>query len=547
MTAGLRATPEIVAPHSDEGNTVKLSNPGQRRNPFQSWEFYLLAAILLVAALAHGINMFHFPYVEDDEGTYISQAWAVVHLGRLTYYYYLFDHAPLGWIQIAFWTIISGGFNTFGSAINSGRVLMLLMQIGSTFMLYRIARNISGRVTVAVIASLLFVLSPFGIYFHRRVLLDNIATFWMLLSIFALVGKRLSLKRVWVSAISLGISILSKEVTIFLVPAMWYLVFARADKSHRLLATLGWTLLLASVVSLYPLMAGINNELLPSGPLFTGTFPPRITLISMLAYQASRGKDAGIFSLQSGFWLTTKQWIQDEPMLVVAGSLCAILSVVMIKRHRLIGIMGLLSLSLWAFLARGGEILGFYLIPLLPLLALNAGIILGMAAEQVRLFVQRLAGRNKAVGQFIQPVLAILCIAGITGGYFSSNLGFQYNHFLLWNNSQADAQYQAIDWVEEHISRDSHIVIDMYMWPDLYENGYQYADYYWKVATDPSVGGKIFGNSWKNIDYIITTDQMLNDAKFSNLQIIEDAVAHSTIVAQFDTGNWPVIIRKVHK
>lgn len=533
--------------YSDEGSTVKLSTPGQRRNPFQNWEFYLIAGILLVAALAHGINMFHFPYLEDDEGTYISQAWAVVHLGRLAYYYYWYDHAPFGWIQIAFWTIISGGFNTFGSAIDSGRVLMLLMQIGSTFMLYRIARNVSGRVTVAVIASLLFALSPYGIYFHRRVLLDNIATFWMLLSILALVGKRLSLKRVWVSAVALGISMLSKEVTFVLVPVMWYLVFARADKSHRLLATLGWTVLLASVVSLYPLMAGINNELLPSGPLFSGTFPPRITLISILAYQASKGKDAGIFSLQSGFWLTTKQWISQDPLLVVVGTLCSVISVVMIKRQRLIGIMGLLSLSLWAFMARGGIVLVYYLLPLLPLLALNAGIILGMAVEKVRLFVQGLARGNKAVGLLIQLMLAIVCIAGITGGYFSSNLGFQYNHLLPWNNPQADAQYQAIVWVEEHIPHDSYLVIDMYMWPDLYENGYQHAHYYWKVATDPAIGGTIFGNSWKNIDYIITTNQMLNDAQFSNMKIIEDAVAHSTIVAQFDTGNWPVIIRKVHK
>ena len=537
--------PEIVAPHSDEGNTVKLSTPGKRQNPFLNWEFFLIVAILLVAALAHGINMFHFPYVEDDEGTYMSQAWAVVHLGRLAYYIYWYDHAPLGWIQIAFWTIISGGFNTFGSEINSGRVLMLLMQIGSTFMLYRIARNVSGRVTVAVVASLLFALSPYGIYFHRRVLLDNIATFWMLLTILALVGQRLSLKRVWLSAISLGISMLSKEVTVFLVPAMWYLVFVRADKSHRLLATIGWAALLASVVSMYPLMAGINNELFPAGTLLGGT-SPHLSLIGILEYQASLGKDAGIFSLQSGFWTVTKQWIADEPMLVVVGSLCAVLSVVMIKRQRLIGIMGLLSLSLWAFLARGGEVLYFYLIPLLPLLALNAAINLGIAAEKLRMFVQGFAGGNKAVGLFIQLVLAIVCIAGITGGYFYSNLGFQSNHFLLWNNSQADGQYQAISWVEEHIPHDSYMVIDMYMWPDLNEHGYEHAHYYWKVVADPATG-KIFGNSWKNIDYIITTTQMLNDAQFANLQIIKDAVAHSTIVAQFDTGNWPIIIRKVHK
>ena len=40
-----------------------------------------VAALLLVAILAHGVNMFGFPYYESDEGTYISQAWAVASLG----------------------------------------------------------------------------------------------------------------------------------------------------------------------------------------------------------------------------------------------------------------------------------------------------------------------------------------------------------------------------------------------------------------------------------------------------------------------------------
>ena len=132
-------------------------------------------------------------------------------------------------------------------------------------MLYCVARRISGSVTVAVLASLLFALSPYGIYFHRRVLLDNITTFWMLLSILLLVSRSLSLRRVWLSAVALGISILSKEVTIFLVPVLAYLVFYRADRSHRWFATIGWVALVSSIVSLYVLMAILKGELFPTG------------------------------------------------------------------------------------------------------------------------------------------------------------------------------------------------------------------------------------------------------------------------------------------
>ncbi len=188
-------------------------------------EWLLIAAILLAAALLHGINMFHFPYYEDDEGTYMSQAWAIVKEGLLAPYTYIYDHAPVGWILIALWTSLTGGFHTFGSVIDSGRVFMLLLQLGSTFMVYRIGRSLSNSVLVATIVVMLFALSPYGIYFHRRVLLDNITTFWMLLSILLLVSQRLSLKRVWLSATALGISVLSKELTIFLIPALAYLVY----------------------------------------------------------------------------------------------------------------------------------------------------------------------------------------------------------------------------------------------------------------------------------------------------------------------------------
>src|SRR5437660_7987904 len=71
----------------------------------QHWEWLLLATILIVVALLQGINMFHFPYFEDDEGTYMSQAWAIVKEGQLAPYTYWYDHAPAGWILIAAWVI----------------------------------------------------------------------------------------------------------------------------------------------------------------------------------------------------------------------------------------------------------------------------------------------------------------------------------------------------------------------------------------------------------------------------------------------------------
>ena len=137
-------------PFADDGLTVKVAIPSTT-NPLFKWETLLIIAVLLIAGLAHGINMFHFPYFENDEGTYMSQAWSVIYEGRLAPYTYWYDHAPVGWLQIAIWAILTGSFHTFGPIINSGRVLMLLIQLGSTLMLYYIARNISRSIILATL------------------------------------------------------------------------------------------------------------------------------------------------------------------------------------------------------------------------------------------------------------------------------------------------------------------------------------------------------------------------------------------------------------
>jgi 4-amino-4-deoxy-L-arabinose transferase-like glycosyltransferase len=550
ITSSLRAVVPSGVLHSlyplaDE-TTIKISTP-ERRRALPRWEVLLVVALLLIAALAHGLNMFNFPYYEDDEGTYMSQAWAVVNEGQLAPYTYWYDHAPAGWIQISAWTIVSGGFHMFGTAIESGRVFMLLMQLCSTFMLYCIARRISRSVPIAVMVSLLFALSPYGIYFHRRVLLDNITTFWMLLSILLLVLERLSLKRVWLSALALGISILSKEVTVFLVPAMAYLVFFRTDRSHRLLATVGWIVLVSSVISLYLLMATVKGELFPTGTLLGGT-APHVSFLGTLQFQTSRGKDGGFFDFHSGFWHLAQVWAKDDPVLVVGGSLCALLSLLAIKKQRLISIMGLLTLSLCYFLGRGGEVIGFYLVPLLPLLALNIGLLLGLLIEQLKSLLKSLTSIR--VARIMELVAVGLCVASIWLGYTSPDLGFDKNPFLLWNGSQAVAQRQAISWVLVHIPPKSTIVIDQYMWTDLhdqYQNNDVFAHYYWKVEQDPAIRDKVFHNDWHNIDYVVTTIQMLTDVQESHMTLVGAAIDHSTIIAHFESGGWPIEVRKVNK
>lgn len=190
---------------------------------------------------------------------------------------------------------MSQGFYTFGTPIDSGRVLMVVLHCWSTYLVFQIARTVSRSVLTAALASLLFGVSAYGIYYHRRVLLDNITTPWMLLSILMIVRAPLALSRVWISAVALGVSILSKELTVFLVPVLGAFVCMRAARSQRLFATLTWLFIVSALVSTYPLMALLKSEMFPAGTLLGGQ-AEHVSLIESLRYQAARGRDAGLLS-----------------------------------------------------------------------------------------------------------------------------------------------------------------------------------------------------------------------------------------------------------
>ncbi len=449
-------------------------------------ESLLVGAILLVTALAHGINMFHFPYYETDEGTYMSQAWAVVREARLAPYTYIYDHAPGGWLQIAGWVALTGGFERFGNTVESGRVLMLLFQVGSTLALYRIARSLTGSIAIATITTLLFALSAYGLLYHRRVLLDNIATFWMLIAVLALVSGRLSLGRVWLSAVALGISILSKEITLFLIPALALLTYHRAHRTQRAFATLGWLALVVSIFSGYLLLAILKNELFPPnyhavGSIVFGGTDPHVSLIETLRWQAGRNKDAGLLDLGSKFWQVAQVWLRDEPLLVVGGTVAAFVGVLLIRRERDAGILGLATCSLWLFLCRGGETLNFYLLPLLPLLALNIGFVLAILTRRWVVTggasARAPSARASSAWGRDPPSRYSACRA-CWQGTPAPTWGWRAARPLTAARRSAPcpgrgirrfAQQQAVDWIRRNIAPDAAIVIDNYAWTDLHD------------------------------------------------------------------------------
>ncbi len=510
-------------------------------------EHMWLAVLILSAGVAHGVNMLHFPYVESDEGTYASQGWAIISTGHLAAYTYWYDHAPFGWMQIALWYLITGGTHSFGDGIASGRILMLLVQCASAFLLYGIVRSVTGWVWPATLALLCFSLSSFGIYFHRRILLDNFASLWMLLSIYALVTGRLSLKRVWLSAAALALSVLSKEVTAFLIPPLLLLVAHLAPRDIRWFALSGWLILSLSITSLYPLMALLNGEFFPVGSALGGTHP-HVSLLCTLQYQAARGRDGGILNPHSLFWIVAGTWWHDEPLLLGGGLAGAALCVASFWLDRTAALLGLCTLALFAFVARGGLVIQFYLVPLLAPLATSLSLFTWLLVEVLR-GARPGKGRRFVAASAIGTIFVTAGV-GIAQGYERSDLGLGNDHAALWDARQADAQQEAASWVDHNVPPGSRMEIDQSMWmafhdPLRNEHIYPRAHYYWKVEADPEINQNVFHSDWRNVDYVITTIQLLSDTRRSNLTLTDAAVKHSNLLERFDTGGWPVEVRKV--
>jgi hypothetical protein len=131
-----------------------------------SAEPVLVVVLVVVGLVAQGFNMFNYPAFSllDDEGIYTAQAWAVLREHQLTPYTYFYDHAPGGWLLLAGWTALTGGPHTFGAAIDSGRVLMLVVHLSMVPLLFHLARKLGAGIGSAGLATFLFSVSPLAVF-----------------------------------------------------------------------------------------------------------------------------------------------------------------------------------------------------------------------------------------------------------------------------------------------------------------------------------------------------------------------------------------------
>jgi len=480
-----------------------------------------VVVVLAVALAAHAINMFNFPRYELDEGTYVSSAWAVLN-NQITAYPYGYGHPPLGWIQIALWTQLTGGFFTFGNALNSGRVLMLLYAVGSSALVYLIGQRMSGRRTIGLLAVTLFSFSPLGLVYQRQVYLDNISTFWLLLSLYMIISSRSRLSYIVGAGLSFAFAVLSKETIVVLVPVMVFALWLNTSRYQRTFGVITFTYAVLGLGSSVVLLALLRGELFPYAWHLPWDHHPHLSLLDTLAAQVQRSQSEG--SLADS-WAS---WTQGDSLLILAGIAATFFNLLvgLWKRNQLI--IGLISASYWLFLLRGGVVLPFYIIVILPLAALNVA----MAADT-------LLGLTRGVARLeLSATVLVLCIAA---GVMVNDLG---NADVILTEHPTSAQTQAMVWIRDHVSPEKVVVVNSYLYLDLRQPGgegvgsgatYPDAQVYWNVAYDPELHDGLLQGNWDRIDYIVADSEMLHDIDTAGgpMALIKTALSHSVLRAEF--------------
>ena len=548
--------------HERSHVTSRLQQPpAQTGDPRAMFGRVLLLISLITGAISHGYHLFLYPLYITDEGIYMEQAWSVLREARLSPYTYVYDHAPAGWLVIAAWvSVLPHQFQIFGNAINTGRVLMLLVHVASTFLLFQSTRRLSGSLIAAMVATFLFNLSPLAVFYQRQVVLDNLMVFWMLLSLYLATSDDRRILTPLASGLALGVSVLTKENAIFFVPFIGYLLYGkiRQQRNYRFVLSF-WLFAELSIISLYFLYAVLKNELLPSHFNFNLSSAPadHVSLLYTIWWQLHRSQ-GGILDLHSNFWtFSLGAWLPKDTFILAGGAVATLINLVYglrdRKRHRGELVAALLALSYAFYLVRGSVMLEFYVVPLLPFMAINIGMLVSRVLHSVVPEIRRVP----LLSGIARTIILAVCFAVLLlpiGGYVlvHDEFGKVVPHDL-YKLPLTTLQAQQLAFIRQNIPPGARIVMDDDLWVQLHDVRpyYPLAHSHWMAAGDPAVRDKLFARDWRNIDYIVMSNKMLIAMQQNNSDggenYILEALRHGKLIWQLTRGDISLAIYQIQK
>ena len=525
----------------------KAPAPGRAKLPEQAFPrgrasripLVALSFVLLLTALVTGWNILHYPRYEYGEGVSVSAAWAMFKQGRLSYYTYNYSQGPLGWFQIGAWTALTHGEKASGLYINSARLFMLVATTVSTWLLFRIVHQATGKTLAALGTALVFAASPLGVGLHRQVWVDNLATVWLLLSLYLLIIAPGRLDRVLLSAVAFGIALLTQKSFAVFLPGLCYFAWVQSHPIQRRFAGALWVTITISALSLFAVTAFLRGELFPS-EVFSPLQKPHVSLIGTWFFPLPVGRGGTVLDPWGDFNTHWPQWFRSDPVLTLSGAVATGVGLLSRRLDPLLFQVSALSASFTLFLMINPTVSFSDVIPLTALLALSAGLLAAgvlKASIRVRLPVRFDPG-VQASGAL---ALLLLCFTWWAGTANKMNF-------------TADAttpQRQAIYWVARHLPRQSKIVTDTYALADLSDPAFTSGHPFtlvndgWASANDPSVRDSLLNNDWHSINFLVSSPASQQAIIPIYQPLVTKAWKHSAVIQSFGTGKEAVEVRQV--
>lgn len=448
-----------------------------------------LILVLTLVAVLYGVNLHGYPeFSKEDEGTYFSQAWMVANQGVLAPYTYWYDHPPVGWIQIAvFLTPLQWVWGGDGIPVQTAaRGMMTLLAVVSAALIYKIAGNIGLPKYVALVAPLVWALSPVTVYFGRQIFLDNISLVW-LLACFVLVTGKPRLHYHVAAGAAFGMAVLSKETTAVALPAilvtLWMFSWART----RAFSFVGFLGIGGFLVSGWVLFAIVKNELLPGAG--------HVSLWEAVVWQLHDRKGVGfLFTDGSGANNTMEMlWLGHDPYLIIAGMLLSFVGLIF-RQSRGIALVPVLYLIV---ALRGGYLPEMYIITPLPFFAL---IVVYLTWKLWHIADLRCRGSIKWTGRAVIAGLVAASMSVVAPSWAAgATRAVSENHNVPYQ--------EALAYVDANLPRDTTVLTGNNSWNDLVKmgwsgDGWSGPLWYVKLDRDPVARAENLPDGWEDVDYI---------------------------------------------
>lgn len=496
--------------------------------------YFAFAFLVAYTAYLHGTNMTLFPYYESDEGTYVSQAWSVLEEGTLSPYTYWYDHPPVGWFVLAGWfSALPDTYFTFGNSIDTARVLMCILFVINVCLVFWLARRLTGLFWVPYMSALIYASSPLVVYFSRRVLLDNIQITLLMISMLFLLGSHMTLRRYAASGMFFALAFLTKiTAMMFLIPVAYYLWFSK-DETHKLFRIGAWYSAAGVTTSLYFVYALIKSEFFP--PL-TPDSPQHVSFIETLSFQMSRGGSVPFYQQGSDFMAAMGEWLGKDPLLVYLTAITLLAGVVLsiVRRDVHTIFITLMSLFFVLFLIRGGLVINFYFLPLMPFLFILLALVVKGFGELIE---KRIDTKSGIYSSKLKIMLNSVVFLGILACLWHYNVNVDQRYLYV---DETTNQNKATEWVKTHVPEQADIIIDVVMYVELHDPRYindkvfTNAEWFYKVSRDPLVRDTKYNNNWKNFDYLVLTHEMLKQLNsFGEEDIARQALDNSLPIVKW--------------